>query len=62
MVALKGERQHFAIVCAAFARFHFLLQLALYRAASDGSVCSFETSSVGGGLPRDKYRQLLQRR
>jgi hypothetical protein len=44
--------------------FHFLLQhvLALYRAAPDGSVCSFETSSVGGGLPRDKYRQLLQRR
>jgi hypothetical protein len=42
--------------------FHFLLQHVLYRAASDGSVCSFETSSVGGGLPRDKYRLLLQHR
>lgn len=62
MVALKGQQQHFAIVCADFARCQFLLQHALHRAAVDGSFCSFETSNVGGGLPRDKYRQLLQHR
>jgi cystathionine beta-lyase/cystathionine gamma-synthase len=35
MVALKGQQQHFAIVCADFARCQFLLQRALPRAAVD---------------------------
>jgi hypothetical protein len=56
MVALQGQQQHFAIVYVTLTSTNHITRLIKLL------FCSYETSSVGGGLPRDAYKRLLQLR